>query len=224
MRLAVIPARANSKGLQDKNVYPILNKPLIAYTIEAAIESKLFDIIAVTTDSEKVISITQQYEDIEILIRHPKLATDEVPLAPVIVNAVNHIEARLFTTFKTVYTLQPTSPLRDSLDIIKAHAIYERYKFDSLISVKECRHSIWRRDRSYIKRVMEPADTRQETIPYYIGNGAIFISNARKLKTLKSRLFGKIGLYVMDDINSLDVHTIDDINLCEYYLNRRKSE
>jgi CMP-N-acetylneuraminic acid synthetase len=211
--LAVIPARAGSKGLPGKNLHPFLGKPLICRTIEAAIASRLCD-VCVTTDSTEILDLIESKNyHILTVTRPPELATDTIPLSPSIIHAYEAIKGY----YGAIITLQPTSPLLYSDDIINAVDIYEKKKPDTVISVTEEYHSIWLRDRGgYFFAVKQNTMNRQQTTPAYVVNGAIFITNTNTLLEKKDRVGDKVELYVMPQERSIDIHTKEDIELGEF--------
>lgn len=224
--LAIIPARANSKALKNKNISLLGGRPLINYTIDAAVESAFFDKIVVTTDSDDILEMCSRYLDNRLVsIKRPLyLCKDNIPLAPVIYNTTQLMETSFMTRFRNIFTLQPTSPFRTAKDIKRAYSIFKKERVASLLSVTEERHSIWKQEGNKIKSVRDIKVNRQSVEPYYIGNGAIFISKRNVIMVHKTRLIEPIGIYVMDAVSSMDIHTQEDMELAEWYLNRRKSE
>lgn len=223
--LAIIPARAGSKGLKDKNIQLLNSRPLINWTIDAAVETAFFDKIVITTDSPEIVDIYSRYIDKRlILIKRPKhLCGDKVSLYPVIYHALMEVESMYVVRFKNIFTLQPTSPFRTHKDIKRAYTIYKKNRLASLLSVTGERHSIWKsKDESaVVESVREVYTNRQLVEPYYIANGAIFISKRQTIMMKKSRLANPVGVYVMDTESSVDIHTKEDLELAEYYLKRR---
>ena len=216
--LIVIPARAGSKGLPRKNIYPLCGKPLISWTIDIAKESQVGDIL-VTTDSPEVQELCRR-TSVACLDRPKELSTDDVPLAPVVVHAYKQSNKQ----YDAVITLQPTSPLLHPQDIIGAIKKFESDPlYDSLLSVVECRHSVWKRyGFDNLQEINNPKVNRQSAEPLYIGNGAIFITRTMALLQSHSRLAGLISYWVMPEDRSVDIHTIEDIKLAEYYLGVKK--
>ena len=134
--LGVIPARSGSKRVANKNIKNLNGKPLIAYTIEAALNSNL-DQVIVSTDSEEIASISKDY-GAEVLMRSASLSNDLAPTLPVIQDAVKKINVN----FDAVMTLQPTSPMRNNLHINQAIKIFTNdINADSLVSVVRVPHS-----------------------------------------------------------------------------------
>ena len=215
--LAVIPARKGSKSLPRKNIYPFNGKSLICWTIEAALKSKICDVV-VTTDDPEILKVITFYEYPICIIERPDFLTeDNVPLAPVIAHALRQ-QTKIYDS---VITLQPTSPLRTDIHIIEAVARFEMSRADSLLSVIEDYHSVWERKPSgEVIAIRERLQNRQQETALYIANGAIFITKSDILLNKINRLGGKIEIYSMDRENSLDIHTEDDIKLGEFYLQR----
>ena len=216
MNLAVIPARKGSKGLRDKNIFPLAYKPLILHTIEAAIKSNVFDKILVTTDSLRVTLLCKK--PVRVYLRPDNLCEDNIPLAPVIIEALKQVEKRN-KLYKTITTLQPTSPLRTAQHIQEAMDRFEYTKADSLLSVTEELHSIWSQGKGYAEPLVYSKTNRQYTTPHYVANGAIFITKRDILLDNKDRIGGNTTLYPMSKKASIDIHNIDDIRLAEYYIN-----
>ena len=136
-KIAIIPARSGSKGLKDKNIIEICGKPLIAYSIEAAVKSRLFSKIIVSTDSKLYGDIAQQY-GAEVLYRGESLSNDEATTYMVIEDILAKIDKVDYFVL-----LQPTSPMRNEKHIREAVELFEsKYDdFDFLVSVKEAEHS-----------------------------------------------------------------------------------
>lgn len=216
--LAVIPARAGSKGLVGKNFAYIYGKPLIAWTLDIVQNVVFFDKIVVTTDCPEVMEICKSY-DVDVIKRPKYLCGDEVPLAPVIKHALVEMELRHVTQFSNIVTLQPTSPLRTMDDITNAFSIYIEAKARSLLSVREELHSIWKVGKHGVEAVRAVLKNRQELEPYYVANGAIFITK-RGLVLYNRRMGGKKAVYVMNHINSIDIHDQEGLELAEFYMDK----
>ena len=134
--LAVIPARSGSKGLKNKNIRMFAGKPLMAYTIESAINSNQFKCVHVSTDSLKYADIARQYGADVPFLRSEKLSTDEAGTWDTVRFVINEY-LRLGNEFDTVTVLQPTSPLRTAGDIIAAFHIFEKKGAEAVVSVCE---------------------------------------------------------------------------------------
>ncbi|MCX6112252.1 MAG: acylneuraminate cytidylyltransferase family protein, partial [Proteobacteria bacterium] len=136
--LAVIPARGGSKGLPDKNIKKLYNKPLIVWSIEQAKESKYIDRVIVSTDSNEIAKIAVDHGAEVPFIRPSELAKDNTPTIDVLVHLINHLENN-GSKYDILLLLEPTSPLRKRGDIDNAmKAFIDNYKnADSVISLGE---------------------------------------------------------------------------------------
>ena len=139
--LAIIPARGGSKGIPRKNIKLLAGKPLIAYSIEAAIKSEFVNRVIVSTDDDEIEQISIKY-GAEVIIRPKKLAEDDSPTIDGIIHALNILEKTGYLP-DIVVLLQPTSPLRTQDDVDNAIIYYlkNKDKYDSLISICEFDHS-----------------------------------------------------------------------------------
>ena len=138
-RLAIIPARSGSKGLKDKNIIELCGKPLIAYSIEAAVNTNLFDRVIVSTDSEIYAKISRQY-GAEVLMRGEELSNDNSTTYMVLEDILKN---KILDTYDYFVLLQPTSPMRNAQHIIEAVEKFEQKfkRFDFLVSMKESEHA-----------------------------------------------------------------------------------
>jgi len=130
--IAIIPARSGSKGLKDKNVKELNGKPLMVYTIEAVIESHMFDKIFVFTDSERYAEIAREYGASVTFMRSEDLSSDFTSSWDVVKDALKRYEemGRYFGSFTL---LQPTSPLRKAKDIVKAYDMLHKKQANAIV-------------------------------------------------------------------------------------------
>ena len=141
--IAVIPARSGSKGLKDKNIKPLNGKPLMAYSIEAALESGLFDCVHVSTDNPEYAGTARRYGAEVPFLRSPELSSDTATTWDAMRYVLEEYR-KLGKEFDTLAVLQPTSPLRTSQDIRAAYRILEEKQADSVVGVCEVEHSpLW---------------------------------------------------------------------------------
>lgn len=226
-KIAIIPARSGSKGLPNKNVLLADGKPLISYSIEAAIEARCFDKIIVTTDSQEYIDLLSEYP-IDFIKREEHLANDQASSFVVIediLNKYSHIELDYFVL------LQPTSPLRTSQHIKESCDKFEQnfQQFDYLVSVTESSKST-----SLIKQIDDGSlrhfnidysnYARQQYLPEYTPNGAIFSAKPKEY-LLQKHFFGEKSLaYKMDKISSLDIDERNDFEYFYFILQQKNKE
>tara|TARA_Y100000588_G_scaffold89019_1_gene95400 strand:- start:25447 stop:26172 length:726 start_codon:yes stop_codon:yes gene_type:complete len=227
--LAIIPARGGSKGVPRKNLRNVCGKPLIAYTIEPALElSDYIYRIIVSTDDEEIADVSVKL-GAEVPFRRPiSLASDEAPTLPLVQHAVSFVENQDGTQIDWVLLLQPTTPLRNKEDIIQALKLTSDINCDSIISVEE----IPSHHPRLVKRIAkgrllpylgEPTQKwegrRQDLRPKaYLRNGAIYITKRNVIMNNDS-LFGDfIRPYIMPSTRSVNIDNENDISLVEMLL------
>ena len=223
-KIAIIPARGGSKGLPGKNIKLLNGKPLIVYTIEAAIISGCFDKVIVSTDDEKIAEISQKFGAEIPFLRPKELASDTSNSIDVIKHALSfYTESNI--VIKEFALLQPTSPLRDYMDIRHAYTIYQEKLAQAVVSVCETEHSpLWSNtlppDLSLDKFLnANVINIRRQDLPiYYRLNGAIYIANTEFF--LKNETFFGDGCfaYIMQQKNSVDIDTLIDFKMAEFLL------
>lgn len=224
MNLAVVPARAGSKGLPNKNMRSFCGKPLAQHIIDEALKCEFFDKIVVSTDIENLLDLVASYGEkrLDSFVRSAYLCEDNTPLAPVIIDALERMETTNKVVYDSITTLQATSPLVTYRHIRGARLRFLSNKANSLLSVKEELHSIWKIDGGVVKSINYQKVCRQKAHPYYVGNGAIFMTDRETL--LKGdRLGGKIELYPMSELDSFDIHTQEELDIAEWLKSMRCS-
>ncbi len=215
--LALIPARGGSKGIPGKNIRELHGMPLIAHTIQAARKCLYIDEVIVSTDSEKIADIARSYGATVPFLRPASLAGDKSKTIDCVLDALEQLEE----TYDVLVLLQPTSPLRTEEDISNAIEIYSKGEED-LVSISEVQDSpvlIRQLQNGRLTPLLEQNSTirRQDMDPYYRVNGAIYINDINKLS--KDTSFNdNSGYYLMEAEHSVDVDTLADMALCEYYL------
>jgi N-acylneuraminate cytidylyltransferase len=225
-RIAIIPARAGSKGLKDKNIIDLCGKPLIAYSIESALNSNLFDKVVVSTDSEKYGEIAIKY-GAEVMYRGEKLSGDKASTFIVIEDLLGRLKER----FDYFVLLQPTSPMRTAQHITEAVDLFEKKydEFDFLVSVKEAEHG---------KILVNPIDEdgslkyfdtdfsnyKRQDITDYSPNGAIFIGKPDAYIKHKHFFGAKSVGYKMSDSDSIDIDNALDYELAKICMQKRMIE
>ena len=224
--LAVIPARSGSKGLKNKNIRMFAGKPLMAYTIESAINSNQFECVHVSTDSLKYADIARQYGADVPFLRSEKLSTDEAGTWDT-VRFVTNEYLRLGNEFDTVTVLQPTSPLRTAGDIIAAFHIFEKKGAEAVVSVCETEYlpllcNVLPENGSLNNFVdLNIVGRRQQSQQFYRINGAIYIQSVDLLMR-KGELYGeKSFAYIMAKGSSIDIDDDYDFTIAELLLLKR---
>lgn len=208
--IAIIPARSGSKGVKNKNIKELNGKPLMAYTIEAALKSDIFDCVHVSTDSEQYAEVAKKYGAEEPFLRKKKLAGDASSTWDALRWTVEEYGKRGIQ-FDTVTLLQPTSPMRNAENIKEAFDIFEQKSADAVISVCELEHSIQicnklgENDSMYRFIDSNKIGARQQLETYYRLNGAIYIQKTELLMSRQNLYGEKSYAYVMDQMHSVDI-------------------
>lgn len=219
--LAVIPARSGSKGLPDKNILPFNGKPLLAHSIKAASDTGAADEIFVSTDSPLYADISRSSGASVPFLRSEKLAGDNSSSWDCVVEAMNNYEAS-GKIFEYILLLQPTSPLRNSHDILACLNLSEKFGADTIISVCRAEHPmLWfnklPRDGSMKNFIPSGAENvpRQRMPVYYRINGAIYLVRADYIKKSRDIFNCRSYAYVMPNERSVDIDTKYDFIMAE---------
>ncbi len=222
--LAIIPARCGSKGLPDKNIKLLNGKPLLAYAIEAALRSDVFEEVMVSTDSSGYGEIAKQWGASVPFLRSEETSSDSASSWDMVREVLKRYD-RMDRHFESFCLLQPTSPLRTSRDIIEAYRIFEEKKAVSVVSVCEVDHSpLWcntLNEENSLEDFLERGGgaPRQALDTYYRINGAIYIADIEEF--YKDTFLYRKGsyAYIMDRKSSIDIDCELDFLLAELLLN-----
>ncbi len=224
--IALIPARGGSKGVPRKNIRILINKPLIAWTIDAARGSRYVDRLIVSTEDPEIADIAEQY-GAEVPFRRPQeLATDEASGIEVVLHAIQWLrQAEDRDTDFILVLLQPTTPLRTERDIDAALQMFDDEKVQAVISVCEAEHHPWwtntlpsdRNMQSFLRP--EAVNKNRQDLPtYYRLNGAIFAGYASYIESNKGFYGPHTYAYIMEQYRSIDIDTEFDWFIAEKLL------
>jgi len=223
--LAIIPARGDSKGIPQKNVRLLCGKPLIAYTLEAALSSKLIDRVVVSTEDEEIAEVSKRY-GAEVISRPSELAQDDTPSLPVYQHAIRHLEKMEDYCPEIIVILQPTSPLRIVEDIDRAIEGFMKAKYDSIVSVCEVEHPpqwMYTLAGNRLKPVIKDGGNvtrRQDAPKVYRLNGAVYVTS-RDIIMKENRVLGRdTRAHIMPLERSIDIDTALDLKLAELLIRR----
>ncbi len=225
--VALIPARGGSKGIKHKNIVDLASKPLLAYSIDAALESGVINRVYVSSDDDNILSVAKHH-GAELIKRDPSLARDESPTDPVI---TEFIEKAQLQPKDIIVLLQPTSPLRTAQHIREALAEYRDFPTcHSLISVYEL-------NNKYLKAYVGGGEflhpvagehtsyTRRQDLPsLYMPNGALYIFSVAEFMREEKIPRTHIIPYLMSETESLDIDTPEDLQLAEQRLLAMQTE
>ena len=227
--LAIIPARSGSKGLKDKNIKNLAGKPLLAYAINAAIDSGLYDTVHVSTDSEIYADIAEKNGADVPFLRNAETATDTSSTWDAVKYVLQEYEKQ-GKTFDVITVLQPTSPLRTSRDIKNAYSFFCEKKANMISAVCEMGHSpLWSNTLPDDLSMSSFEDDEVALLPrqslpiYYRENGAIYIIKKEHLFTEKNIYKKGCYAFIMDRLHSVDIDSELDFILAESIISYEKN-
>jgi|Deesub1362A_J573_1020465.scaffolds.fasta_scaffold00546_10 CMP-N-acetylneuraminic acid synthetase len=222
--LCLIPARGGSKRLPRKNILPLKGKPMICYTIDAALKSELFEDVYVSTEDKEIAKISNEC-GAKVIIRPQELAGDLVSVVDVCLHAIEFLKSEC-REYTLLCVLLPTAPLRTSRDIVKALEIFlthgeasflmavTNYFYDPFQALKEEDGYLIPVFPEYLKK------KRQELPRVYVDNGSIYIAKIEEFLKYKTFYGPKMIKYYMPFDRSIDVDTEVEFRLAEYFLER----
>ncbi|WP_206810941.1 acylneuraminate cytidylyltransferase family protein [Paradesulfitobacterium ferrireducens] len=225
--LGLIPARGGSKGIPRKNVRILGGKPLLAWTVEAAVRSSCLDRIILSTDDEEIASVGKQIGCEVPFLRPAELAKDETPGIEPVLHAIKWLKENEDYEPEFIMLLQPTSPFRTSEQIKEAVKLIQTREFllfDSLVSVVKPDHSpewmfVEKKDGRITPLLYShQVNRRQELSLTYALNGAMYIARTETLIIEKSFVTERTMAFQMDKITSLDIDTMFDWKIAECFV------
>jgi D-3-phosphoglycerate dehydrogenase / 2-oxoglutarate reductase len=228
--LGVILARGGSKGIPNKNIKPIHGKPLIAYTIEAGLKSNVFSELIVSTDSEEIARIAEEFGALVPFMRPDELAGDTVWSRDALKHAVLESEKIFEKEYDYVIELPCIAPLRNEVHIQESYAMLSENKSDSVTSVAQMgdKHPV--RMKRIVDGLLKDFTTefpegegsrRQDLEPCYIRNGAIYAMTRDCIVNKFSRHGDSCRPYIMDDESSVNIDAMIDFKLAEIIIDEK---
>lgn len=221
---ALIPARGGSKRLPRKNVKILGTKPLIAWSIDAAYQSKYIDQVVVSTDDMEIKLVSETYHAQVPFIRPESLSNDFASSFDVIAHAINTLH--LHGDNHLIVLLQPTSPFRTSHEIDQALAFFLECNANGVVSVSKTDHNpLWSNQlpadlsmENFIRP--EVQGRRSQDLPsFYRLNGSIYIYKTTELLKKNHIFYDKsVYGYITTDTTAIDIDTEFDFKMAEFLL------
>ena len=224
MNIAIIPARKSSKRIKNKNIINFFGKPMIAHTIQSLNKMKLFDRIIVSSDSEKILNIAKK-NGAEIFRRNQKLSTDKVPTFNVIQDVLKNIPYKV----NNVCCLYSTSLFVKKKYLTDAFKILKKNKYSLITTVCKYTHPIerslllkknnelvFRYPKNRLKQTQSFKDSYYDAAQFGLSNSKFYVDSIFKKK------IKHIG-YVLDDDQTTDIDTKDDLIKAKKIFKRNKS-
>jgi CMP-N,N'-diacetyllegionaminic acid synthase len=230
--LCTICARSGSKGVKNKNIKILNGKPLIAYTIKQAKQSKLFEHIVVSTNSDDIANISKKYGAEVFFKRDEKLASNMAGKLEAIKDAFVRSEEYYGTKFDYLIDLDVTSPLRNVDDIKNSFAKFLQNNNDNLITAMPSRRSpyfnIVEVDKNgkvtLSKTINNSITRRQDTPKSYDMNASIYIWKRDIILNEKSLFLENTGLYIMPEERSIDIDSEIDFEFVEFLMEKNNAK
>ena len=219
--VAIILARGGSKGIKDKNLIEINRKPLIGWTIEHALRCQELSDIFVSSDSEKILDCAKIF-GAKTIKRPLEISGDTSTSEIGWLHALDQIKKEFNVFPELILGPQVTSPIRKNDDFSKAINYFIENDYDSLLSVNIMKDFfIWEKSGNNFNSInydYKKRPRRQLIKEKYHENGSFYLFKPEILTKHNNRLGGKIGIYVMDNLQHFQIDEPDDIKTCEYIL------
>lgn len=228
--LVVIPARGGSKGIPRKNLMNVGGRPLIAWTILQALAAQGSDpdsvIVTVSTEDEEIAEVSADL-GARVIHRPEELAQDSTPTEPVILHVMDLIEAE-GVAVDAVVLLQATSPVRHPDTIRRAIDQFRTSGVDSLVGVVPESPFFWRLPSASGDNAIPSYDPqrrprRQDLTPHqlhYFENGSLYVTAPQIYRTMGNRIGGRTELFILDEVEGVDIDTVADVAAAESMLTR----
>ena len=216
--IAFIPARGGSKGIPKKNIKIINGKPLIAWTIEAALRCKEIEEVYVSTDSHEIKDIALDFGARVPYLRPAEISNDESSTESAVLHFIDWC-SKNDIRFKNLILMQCTSPLRHSNSLTAAIEKFESSKSDSLVTVSKVHRFIWKnpdnpKPNYDILARPRRQDIKNEDVMYF-ENGSFYITKSSVYSEYKNRLGGKIAMFEMAPEESIEIDEPIDFVIVE---------
>lgn len=221
-KIAFIPVRGGSKSIPLKNIKKINGRPLVYWTIDAAVQCGEIDEVIVSTDSTEIKKVVNEYDredfgKLRCINRDPLNASDTATTESVLIEFTEKLDKE-----SKIILIQATSPLLQSSHLEEALQIIEKNNYDSLVSMVKQKRFIWKQGEnglvSPINYSLSERPRRQEFNGYLVENGAFYISSSSLILETKLRVSGKIGYYEMPPETYFEIDEISDWMIVESFL------
>ena len=222
--LGIIPARKGSKRVPNKNIRPFAGTTLTTLAIQQALEAKYLDTILVSSDSQEILQLTKQFQNIIPIRRPNNLATDKSPAIDYMKHALNLLEMEYNKTFDIIVIIQPTSPLRFGKNIDKTIELFmDNPDADSVVSIVPIEHMTHPQKLKIMRgNKLLPFITDEGDLPathelpnVFVRNCAVYLFKTSNIKN--NILLGSNSLgYKMPSETAVDINTMIEFEFAEY--------
>lgn len=221
--LCVIPVRGGSKGVPRKNIRDVAGRPLVAWTIEQALRARPALDVMVSTDDPEIADVARRAGADVPFLRPAELAQDDTQTEPVVLHAIAH-RNDAGRRPDAVMLLQATSPIRLGGTLDRAVAQFTRSGVDSLVGVVAQTPFLWRRSEGAVAAPsydVTARPRRQDLAPadfFYRETGSLYLTRTEVYERDRNRIGGRVGLFVMDDLEGTDIDTELDLAIAAHLL------
>ena len=209
---AIVPMRANSERVKDKNVRLFNGVPLYHYIMNTLIDCKIFENVIIDTNVEEIkVEAPQEFPLVKIIDRPEKLTAGEESVNNVLHNSLQQIDSEL------VLQTHSTNPLLEKNTILEAIKVFYAYypDYDSLFSVTITQGRFWDHESKPINHNLGELIRTQDLEPMYFENSSIYIFNRIKFLKIKNRIGSNPKIFEMSKIESFDIDDMDDFYIAE---------
>lgn len=219
--VAFIPARGGSVEIPGKNIKKIYGKPLISWSIEQALSSKLISDVYVSTNSVEIANISRKNGAKVPFLRPEELSSDSSSTESAVLHFCNYLDINAIAV-DNILLIQCTSPVRAEGRFDDAIDFFQTNKYDSVVAVSESHHFYWKntnypRANYDIKNRPRRQDISDKDC-FLVETGSFYIFKKDKFLKEKNRIFGDIGLYRTPKSEMIDIDNILDFSICERLL------
>lgn len=208
---AIIPARGGSKGIKHKNIVQVHGKPLVAWSIEHAKNSRHISEVIVATDCLEIAAVARQF-GADVFWRSAESATDEAPSETVLLEVVG----KRYVNAEYVCFLQSTSPCRQQQDLDHAIEAMRKHEADSMFSCRIVEGYTWRLGKDFLLPNYQSRHRRQDKDSVWLEeNGSFYVFRPNVLLEKRNRLGGRILPFLMDPMDSFQIDSPEDIPVVE---------
>lgn len=219
--VAIIPARGGSKGVPRKNIRFLAGKPLIAWTIEAALASAMVERVIVSTEDPEIAGVASQC-GAEVVWRPAELATDTASSEAALLHALDELRLKEKCEPDLVVFLQCTSPLTLPEDIDHTVRTLIEENADTALTVTAFHGFVWQRrkegDAVGLNHDIKTRPLRQEREIQFLETGAVYVMRTEGFRRARHRFFGKTAMYVMPSERCLEIDDPVDFRIAEVLL------
>ncbi|MDA9768109.1 acylneuraminate cytidylyltransferase family protein [Candidatus Pelagibacter bacterium] len=220
--LGFIPARGGSKTIPLKNLHKIFNKPLIQYTIESALQSKIFYKIIVSSDHKKILNFTKKFKKISSLKRPKNISGDAASTDSALEHTLNQLAKNKDIKPEYICIIEPTAPLRSALSLKKLKNFLKKKEVNSLITINSLDHIPGKIKNDKFHFLEFNRQARQLRKKYYIETGTFYLVSYKYFMKYKKIVSKKPYGFEVPKIESIDINDHEDLKFAEGLLKLKK--